>query len=169
MIDAKAVAKCTAQVNDALSKGARLLTGGGSHRLGANFFEPTVLADVTPEMDIFRQETFWAVAALTSFVDEAQAIELANDTEYGLAAYVYTDSRRIWRMGEALEYGMVGVNTQSFTGPPIPDFVGTARDAGDFHRSCGKVDEKQHVTRHEAAQRAYCNGKEIRGGETVPV
>ncbi len=117
-----AVAKCEAHVADATVKGARVLAGGGRlPKLGSNFFAPTVLADVTAEMKIFREETFGPVAAILPFETEEDVIAAANDTEYGLASYLYTnDMRRIWRAGEALEYGMVGVNTPSFTGPPIP-------------------------------------------------
>lgn len=116
-----AVQKCESHVADALAKGAKLLTGGKRHSLGGTFFEPTVLADVTPEMTIFSEETFGPVAALTRFEDEAEVITSANDTIYGLAAYVYSENvSRCMRVSAALEYGMVGVNTPKFTGAPIP-------------------------------------------------
>ncbi|MCA8021824.1 NAD-dependent succinate-semialdehyde dehydrogenase [Burkholderia metallica] len=99
-------------IDDALSKGARIVTGGKRHPLGGTFFEPTVIAGATPAMRVAREELFGPVAPVFRFDDEAQAIEMANDTEYGLAAYLYTrDHGRIWRVGEALEYGMVGLNT----------------------------------------------------------
>lgn len=112
LIDADALTKVLAHVADALDKGARLLTGGRPHPRGGNFFEPTVLADVTPAMRMAREETFGPVAPLFRFDTEAEAIQMANATEYGLAAYFYTrDVARAFRVGEALEYGMVGINT----------------------------------------------------------
>ncbi|MFS2225048.1 NAD-dependent succinate-semialdehyde dehydrogenase [Pantoea sp. B65] len=112
LIDQAAVAKVREHIADALAKGATLLTGGESHALGGTFFQPTIVADVTPDMRFAREETFGPVAPLFSFSDEAEAIALANDTEFGLAAYVYTrDAGRQWRVPEALEYGMVGLNT----------------------------------------------------------
>ncbi|MNL33153.1 Glutarate-semialdehyde dehydrogenase DavD [compost metagenome] len=98
-------------VTDAVSKGAKVLLGGKAHHLGANFFEPTVLANATPDMLIFREETFGPVAPLFRFSSEEEVIALANDTEFGLASYFYgRDIGRIWRVAEALEYGMVGIN-----------------------------------------------------------
>ena len=112
LIDAAALAKVEAHIADALAKGARLLAGGKRHGRGGTFFEPTVLADVTAEMRCAREETFGPVAPLFRFHDEAEAIALANATEFGLAAYFYArDVSRVWRVAEALEYGMVGVNT----------------------------------------------------------
>jgi succinate-semialdehyde dehydrogenase/glutarate-semialdehyde dehydrogenase len=111
LIDAAALEKVEAHVADALAMGARVLTGGKRHARGGTFFEPTVLADVTPEMRCAREETFGPVAPLFRFRDEAEAIALANATEYGLAAYFYArDVARVWRVAEALEYGMVGIN-----------------------------------------------------------
>lgn len=99
-------------VDDAVSKGARIVTGGKRHPLGGTFFEPTVITDATPAMRLAREELFGPVGPVFRFEDEAEAIAMANDTEYGLAAYLYTrDHGRIWRVGEALEYGMVGLNT----------------------------------------------------------
>src|SRR5262245_7500667 len=112
LIDDKAVEKVESHVADATSKGAHVLVGGSRHALGGRFFQPTVLTDVTPAMAIAREETFGPVAPLFRFSDEAQAIALANDTEFGLAAYFYgRDIGRIWRVAEALEYGIVGINT----------------------------------------------------------
>ncbi|HCF5960712.1 NAD-dependent succinate-semialdehyde dehydrogenase [Pseudomonas aeruginosa] len=111
LINQRAVAKVEDHVQDALSKGARLLCGGERHALGHGFFQPTVLADLTLEMKVAREETFGPLAAVFRFGSEADAVQLANDTEYGLAAYCYTrDLGRAWRMSEALEYGMVGIN-----------------------------------------------------------
>ncbi|HVC01134.1 MAG TPA: NADP-dependent succinate-semialdehyde dehydrogenase [Steroidobacteraceae bacterium] len=112
LIDAKALAKVEEHVADALAKGAKLATGGRRHALGGTFFEPTVLTDVTPAMAVAREETFGPVAPLFEFRTEAEAIAMANDTEFGLAAYFYTrDLARSWRVAEALEYGIVGLNT----------------------------------------------------------
>ncbi|MBI2312972.1 MAG: NADP-dependent succinate-semialdehyde dehydrogenase [Betaproteobacteria bacterium] len=112
LIDAAAVAKVEEHVRDALAKGARVVTGGKRHALGGRFFEPTVLADVDPSMKVSREETFGPVAPLFRFGAEADAIRLANDTEFGLASYFYgRDIGRVWRVAEALEYGMVGINT----------------------------------------------------------
>ena len=112
LIDDAALAKVEAHVADALAKGARVLCGGARHARGGNFYQPTVLADVTPAMRVAREETFGPVAPLFRFNTEAEAVAMANDTEFGLAAYFYSrDVARCWRVGEALEYGMVGVNT----------------------------------------------------------
>ncbi len=112
LIEPKAIDKVMSHVEDAVAKGARLVTGGKRHALGGTFFEPTVLADATPDMKIFREETFGPVAPLFRFKTEEEAVKLANDTEFGLAAYFYTrDVGRVFRVGEALEYGLVGVNS----------------------------------------------------------
>lgn len=112
LIDDAALAKVESHVADAIARGARVLCGGSRHNQGGNFFQPTVLADVTPAMRVAREETFGPVAPLFRFESEAEAIAMANDTEFGLAAYFYSRSlARSWRVGEALEYGMVGVNT----------------------------------------------------------
>jgi succinate-semialdehyde dehydrogenase/glutarate-semialdehyde dehydrogenase len=112
LIDDKAVAKVEEHIADALAKGAAIATGGRRHALGGRFFEPTVLTGVTPEMAISREETFGPVAPLFRFATEQEAIALANDTEFGLAAYFYgRDIGRIWRVAEALESGMIGINT----------------------------------------------------------
>jgi succinate-semialdehyde dehydrogenase/glutarate-semialdehyde dehydrogenase len=97
---------------DAVAKGARVVLGGRRHALGGNFFEPTIVTDATPRMLFAREETFGPVAPLFRFETEREAIELANATEFGLAAYVYTrDLARAWRVSEAIESGMVGPNT----------------------------------------------------------
>jgi len=112
LIDDRAVEKVESHIADATSKGAKVLVGGKRHALGGRFFEPTILTDVTPQMAVAREETFGPVAPLFRFRDEAEAIALANDTEFGLAAYFYgRDVGRIWRVAEALEYGIVGINT----------------------------------------------------------
>jgi succinate-semialdehyde dehydrogenase/glutarate-semialdehyde dehydrogenase len=112
LIDARALAKVEAHVADAVGQGARIASGGRRHALGGNFYEPTVLLDVTPGMRVAREETFGPVAPLIRFTDEAEAVRMANDTAAGLAAYFYTrDLARSWRVQEALEYGLVGVNT----------------------------------------------------------
>jgi succinate-semialdehyde dehydrogenase/glutarate-semialdehyde dehydrogenase len=112
LIDMAAVEKVEHHIADATSKGARLLTGGHRHALGGQFFEPTVLADVTPDMLICHEETFGPVAPVVKFETEDEAIRLANASEFGLASYFYArDVGRVWRVAEALEAGMVGVNT----------------------------------------------------------
>jgi len=112
LIDKAAVEKVEEHISDAVSKGARVLTGGKRHTLGGTFFEPTVLADVTSAMAVAKEETFGPVAPLFRFHTEAEAVHMANDTEFGLAAYFYSrDIGRVWRVAEALEYGMVGINT----------------------------------------------------------
>ncbi len=111
LINMAAVEKVERHIADALGKGARLVAGGKRHELGGTFFEPTVLADVTPDMAVAREEIFGPVAPLFRFTGEAAAVAMANDTEYGLAAYFYSrDASRVWRVAEALEYGIVGIN-----------------------------------------------------------
>src|SRR4029450_7571237 len=110
-----------APLADPTSRGARVATGGKRHALAGTFFQPTVLTDVTADMRIFREETFGPVAPLIRFSTDAEVIELANRTEYGLASYFYSrDIGRIWRVAEALEYGMVGVNTGLITTEVAP-------------------------------------------------
>ena len=111
LIEEKAVKKVEDLIADALKKGARITTGGGRHPLGHTFFTPTVMTEVTPDMEISSEEIFGPVATLFRFKDEAEAIRLANDTPFGLAAYFYSrDIGRVWRVAEALEYGIVGIN-----------------------------------------------------------
>lgn len=112
LIDADAIEKVQLHIEDALSKGATLLLGGKPHELGGTFFMPTIVGEVTQSMRFAREETFGPVAPLFQFSEEDEVIAMANDTEFGLAAYVYTrDARRQWTVPEALEYGMVGLNT----------------------------------------------------------
>ncbi len=119
MIDGNAVAKVEAHISDALAKGARVVVGGA--RIDDRFFTPTVLADVSSEMLCTREETFGPLAPVAKFKTEAEAIALANDTEFGLASYFYSrDVGRIFRVGEALEYGMVGVNTGLISTSEVP-------------------------------------------------
>ena len=112
LIDMAAVEKTEEHLADALAGGATLLTGGKRHALGGSFFEPTVVANVKPDMKLAREETFGPLAGVIRFKDEPEAIALANDTEFGLAAYFYArDLGRVWRVAEALESGIVGINT----------------------------------------------------------
>jgi succinate-semialdehyde dehydrogenase/glutarate-semialdehyde dehydrogenase len=112
LIDEAAVEKAEDHISDATSKGARILLGGKRHSLGQTFFEPTVLADVTAKMKVAREETFGPVAPLFRFYQDEEAVQMSNDTEFGLASYFFgRDVGRIWRVAEALEYGMVGINT----------------------------------------------------------
>ncbi|RDV00684.1 NAD-dependent succinate-semialdehyde dehydrogenase [Trinickia dinghuensis] len=112
LINEGAVAKVESHIADALSHGGRIVTGGRRHALGHGFFEPTVIADATPEMKVAREETFGPLASVFRFRSDDEVVHLANNTEFGLAAYFYSrDIGRIWRVAEALEYGMVGINT----------------------------------------------------------
>jgi succinate-semialdehyde dehydrogenase/glutarate-semialdehyde dehydrogenase len=112
LIDSKAVDKVEEHIADAVAKGAKVAFGGKRHALGGTFFEPTILTGVTPKMLVAREETFGPIAPLFKFETEAEAIAMANDTEFGLAAYLYTrDLARSWRVSEAIEYGIVGLNT----------------------------------------------------------
>ncbi|NDP42463.1 MAG: NAD-dependent succinate-semialdehyde dehydrogenase, partial [Aromatoleum sp.] len=121
LIDAAALAKVEEHVADATAQGAKAMVGGKRHALGGTFYEPTVLTGVTADMKIFTEETFGPVAPLIRFSTDAEVIELANRTEFGLASYFYArDIGRIWRVAEALEYGMVGVNTGLITTEVAP-------------------------------------------------
>jgi len=111
LINVAALEKVESHIADALAHGAKVLVGGARHALGRQFFQPTVLSQCTPEMKICRNETFGPVAPLIRFADETEVIRMANDTEFGLAAYAYTrDLGRAWRLAEQLDYGMVGIN-----------------------------------------------------------
>jgi len=112
LINMAAVEKVEEHIADATAKGARIVRGGKRHKLGGTFFEPTIMADVTSEMLVAREETFGPLAPVFKFHSDAEAIQMANDTEFGLASYFYSrDISRVWRVAEALEYGMVGINT----------------------------------------------------------
>jgi succinate-semialdehyde dehydrogenase/glutarate-semialdehyde dehydrogenase len=112
MIDVKAIEKVEEHIADALEKGGRLLAGGKRHALGHSFFEPTIIADVTSEMRVAKEETFGPLAPLFRFTTEEDVLAQANDTEFGLASYFYTrDIGRAWRVAEGLESGMVGINS----------------------------------------------------------
>ncbi|MFN7025781.1 MAG: NAD-dependent succinate-semialdehyde dehydrogenase [Pseudorhizobium sp.] len=125
LIDEPALDKVEAHVSDALAKGARLTRGGKRHHLGGLFYEPTILADVTADMAVAREETFGPVAPVFRFKDEAEVIAQANDTEFGLASYFYAnDLTRVFKIAEALDYGMVGVNTGLISTAEAP-FGGT--------------------------------------------
>ena len=121
LIDTPAVEKVMDHVADALAKGATLVAGGHAHALGGNFYEPTVLSNVTPDMKIMREETFGPVAAVVRFTSEEEVIAAANDTDFGLASYFYSrDIGRVWRVAEKLEYGMVGINTGMISNEVAP-------------------------------------------------
>jgi len=112
LIDEGSVQKVEEHIADAVAKGATIALGGKRHELGGTFFQPTILCNVTPQMLVAREETFGPVAPLFKFSTEQEAVQMANDTEFGLASYFYTrDIGRVWRVAEALEYGMVGINT----------------------------------------------------------
>jgi succinate-semialdehyde dehydrogenase/glutarate-semialdehyde dehydrogenase len=121
LIDVSAVEKVQGHIDDAIAKGARLVAGGNRHELGGSFFEPTIVSEVTSDSLIAAQETFGPVAALFRFETEAELVSAANATEYGLAAYLYSrDIGRIWRMAEAIEAGMVGVNVGLMANEAVP-------------------------------------------------
>ena len=121
MINVKGMEKVEQHLSDATQKGGKVTTGGKRHKLGESFFEPTVVTGATPEMKFFREETFGPLAPLFKFKTDDDVIKMANDTEYGLAAYFYSNNMaRIWRVGEALEYGMVGVNSVAIVAAQAP-------------------------------------------------
>ncbi|MYW96131.1 NAD-dependent succinate-semialdehyde dehydrogenase [Amycolatopsis rubida] len=121
LIGAEAVGKVEEHIFDAVEKGARVLVGGRRHEFGGSFFEPTVLTDVPRDAMVSREETFGPLAPLFRFSDEAELVEAANDTEYGLAAYVYSrDIGRVWRIAEAIETGMVGINVGLMANEAVP-------------------------------------------------
>lgn len=121
LIDNKALAKVEEQVQDAIQKGGKVVVGGKKHSLGGSFYEPTVISGASKDMLAFREETFGPLAPIFQFSTEAEAIAMANDTEFGLAAYFYAQNiGRIWRVAEALEYGMVGINEGLITTEVAP-------------------------------------------------
>jgi succinate-semialdehyde dehydrogenase/glutarate-semialdehyde dehydrogenase len=112
LIDDAALTKVEELLDDACSKGARVITGGKRHTLGGSFYQPTLIVDATEDMGLAREEIFGPVAAVYRFSTEEEAIRMANDTEFGLAAYFYSrDLARAWRVSARLEYGMVGINS----------------------------------------------------------
>ena len=129
MIDEAAIAKTQEHIADAVENGAAIATGGKPHSLGNLFFEPTVLTNVPRDVKVFHEETFGPVAPLFRFETEEEVIALANDTEYGLACYAYTnDLGRAWRLTEKLEYGMVGINEGHVSTEVAP--FGGVKDSG---------------------------------------
>ena len=129
LITEDAVLKVENHINDALSKGAKLITGGSRHKLGGNFFEPTLLTEVTKNMVVSTNETFGPVAPLYKFSSDEEVIEMANDTPYGLASYFFSrDIGRIWRVAEALEYGIVSINNGLPTIAEVP--FGGVKESG---------------------------------------
>jgi len=149
LIDAAAVAKVEAHIADAVAKGARVLLGGQRHALGGSFFSPTVLADVRADMAVAREETFGPLAPLFKFSSDAEVIALANDTEFGLASYFYSrDIGRVWRVAEALEYGMVGVNTGLISNEVAP--FGGVKQSGLGREGAHQGIEDYVVTKYVA-------------------
>ena len=129
LIDMAAVEKVEEHIADAVGQGARVVTGGGRDEKGGTFFQPTVLADMTTDMKVMKEETFGPLAPVFRFETEEQAIQMANDTEFGLASYFYSrDIGRIWRVGEGLEYGIVGVNTGLISSEVAP--FGGVKESG---------------------------------------
>ncbi len=121
LIDEQGLKKVVAHVDDAIAKGAKALLGGKRHMLGGTYFEPTILRDANSKMILAREETFGPVAPLFRFHSEEQAVQIANDSEYGLAAYFYgRDIGRVWRVAEALEFGIVGINTGTISTETAP-------------------------------------------------
>ena len=141
LIDQQAVDKVKSHVDDAIQKGAQLVIGGKPHALGGTFYEPTVLSGVKKGMLITEEETFGPVAAVISFKTEAEVVEAANSSEYGLASYFYSrDIGRVWRVAEALEFGMVGVNTGLITNEVAP-FGGVKQSGLGREGSSWGIDE----------------------------
>jgi len=129
LIDDKALAKVEEQVNDAVKKGGKIMIGGKRHVLGGSYYEPTVVSGATKDMLAFREETFGPLAPIFKFSNEAEAIAMANDTQFGLAAYFYSQNiGRIWRVAEALEYGMVGINEGIISNETAP--FGGVKESG---------------------------------------
>lgn len=129
LIDEKAMTKVEEHIADAVQKGGRIVTGGKRHKLGGTFFEPTVIADVTPQMKVAREETFGPVAPLFKFKTDDEGVRMANDTEFGLACYFYTrDLGRAFRVAESLQYGQVGINAGLITTEVAP--FGGVKESG---------------------------------------
>ena len=133
-----------ALLDDALNKGATLITGGVPHDASQLSFTPTVISDITDEMDLAHEEIFGPIAPIMTFEDEKEVIHRANDTIYGLAAYFYTQSHaRAWRVSEALEYGMVGQNTGLLSTEVAP--FGGVKQSG-FGREGSKYGIEEYIT-----------------------
>jgi succinate-semialdehyde dehydrogenase / glutarate-semialdehyde dehydrogenase len=129
LITKKAVENVIALVNDAVEQGAKVCIGGKADAQGDHFYQPTVIRDLTTSMRLAKEEVFGPVAPVFKFSTEKEAVAMANDTEFGLAAYMYTkDHSRIWRVGEALEYGMVGINETAISSEMIP--FGGVKESG---------------------------------------
>ena len=161
LIDANAVAKVEAHIADAVSKGAKVVEGGTRHQRGGLFFNPTVLADVTREMLITREETFGPIAPVIRFDTEEEVIAMANDTEFGLAAYLFTrDAERIWRVSAAIEAGMVGINTGLISNEVAP-FGGVKQSGIGREGSIYGIDEfvELKYLAWEGAGEAYQGGR----------
>jgi succinate-semialdehyde dehydrogenase/glutarate-semialdehyde dehydrogenase len=145
LINARAVEKVRAHVEDALAGGALVLTGGKPHALGGNFYQPTVLGDAKPTMRVASEETFGPVAPLFRFKTEAEAIALANDTPYGLAAYFYSrDIGRIWRVASAIEAGVIGVN-EGVVATEVAPFGGVKESGYGREGSRYGLDDYHHI------------------------
>jgi succinate-semialdehyde dehydrogenase/glutarate-semialdehyde dehydrogenase len=130
MIDMATLEKVESHIQDALSKGGKLLTGGKRHALGGTFYEPTVISDANESMLVAREETFGPLSPVFKFETEEEVVNRANDTEFGLAAYFYTrDLARTWRVGEGLEYGMIGINTGLVSNAVAP--FGGVKESGN--------------------------------------
>jgi len=148
LIDAAAVDKTLEHLQDAVAQGARVTVGGSRHSLGGTFFQPTVLSGVTAGMRVANEETFGPLAPLFRFETEAEVIEQANHTEYGLAAYFFTrDHARIWRVGEALEFGVIGVNTgnTSYEGAPFGGLKSSGIGREGSHRGIDEFLETKYL------------------------
>ncbi|MEY3528827.1 MAG: hypothetical protein RLZZ549_1314 [Pseudomonadota bacterium] len=147
LIDQHAIDKMEAHVKDALTHGAKLLTGGKRHALGANFFEPTILLNLSKQMRLYSEETFGPIAAIAKFKTEEEVIEMANDTDYGLAAYVHTTNiGRMFRVSEQLEVGVVGINKGVFATEVAP-FGGTKQSGIGTEGSKYGIEEYLHLKR----------------------
>ena len=121
LINAAAIAKCEELVDDALANGATALVGGARSTVGELFYEPTLLIDMNPNMRMYREEVFGPVAPIYTFSTEEEAIQMANDTNYGLAAYLFSENiGRTWRVGEAFEAGSIGINTTDVVSELLP-------------------------------------------------
>lgn len=148
LIDKNAIYKTEEHLNDAVKLGAKIIVGGSRHELGGTFFEPTVIAGATPEMKVAHEETFGPLAPVFQFKTEVEAIHLANATEYGLAAYLFTaDNARVWRVSEKLEYGIVAVNTGvfSYEGAPFGGWKQSGIGREGSHLSIDEFLEVKYV------------------------